>query len=793
MKFTLSWLKDHLDTGASLDEITAKLTGLGLEVEGVENQGANLRPFIVAAITHAEQHPNADRLRVCTVDTGSGMLQVVCGAPNARAGIKVPLARPGDVIPATGKTLTAGNIRGTESQGMLCSGRELGLSDDQDGIMELPETAQVGQSLADALALNDPVIEIAITPNRADCAGVYGVARDLAAGGLGTCKPLDRTHAHNSFTSPVHVHIADEAREACPLFVGRTIRGVTNRESPQWLQDRLRAIGLRPISALVDITNYITFDLGRPLHVFDTGRLQGDLTIRFARDGEELAALNGRTYRLKPHHLVIADEGGVDSLAGVMGGEATGCTAETTSVFLEVALFDPRAVAVAGRDLQITSDARYRFERGLDPAFLRDATEIATRMILDLCGGEASETVSAGHEPHWRRELTLRAERVKTLGGVDIAPERQLRLLETIGCRFEGTTIIPPSWRADIVGEADLVEEILRLNGFDNIPETPLPRRDGTTKPALSSVQKRLAHARRLLAARGLNEAVSFAFMSSATSAKFTAIDPSLILANPISADLDGMRPTILPNLIAAAARNAARGAADIGLFEVGPVFTDKGQSQVAALVRTGDTTARGWTGAAKPVDAFAAKADVMVLLAALGAPDALTVEATAPAWYHPGRSGTVKLGHRPLAYFGEIHPALAAALDCPLPCAMAEVFLDTLPEPKRKGTERPLLALSPFQPVKRDFAFVVVHAVGAEALLKAIRSADKTLITSAEIFDVYTGKGVDEGRKSIAVGSRVPAARGEPDRRTDRGGLACGRHGRGGGDGRGAEDLNVP
>jgi phenylalanyl-tRNA synthetase beta chain len=753
MKFTLSWLKDHLDTKASVEEISEKLTTLGLEVEGVEDQGAALRPFIVGEVKQAEQHPNADRLRVCTVDTGNGTLQIVCGAPNARADIKVAVSRPGDMIPSTGQVLKAGSIRGVESQGMLCSAKELGLSDESDGILELPEDTHAGQSLVEALNLGDPVIEIAVTPNRADCASVYGVARDLAAAGMGTLKPIEVERMHGQFTSPVNVTIADDARTACPLFAGRTIRGLANKPSPPWLQDRLRAIGLRPISALVDVTNYMTHDLGRPLHVFDTGRMQGNLHIRFARSGESLPALNGKTYEMKPNYLVLADDAGVASLGGIMGGEATGCTTDTTDVFLEVALFDPAIVAVAGRELQINSDARYRFERGVDPEFVMDAVEIATKMIVDLCGGEASQVVSVGTVPGTRRELTLREERVRTLGGMDVPADRQLKLLESIGCRFEGTTIIPPSWRGDLTREEDLVEEIMRLEGYDRIPALFLPPLGGKREPAINPAQRRIRQARRLLAARGLHEAITFAFMSSETATRFGGIEDSLKLVNPISVDLDGMRASILPNLVEAAARNAARGLRDVALFEVGAIYARDGQSNVAGLLRCGDAVSRGWRQAGRAAGVFDIKEDVQALLAEIGAPDSLAVEAGGPEWYHPGRSGAFKLGHKVIARFGELHPSVAEAMNCPSPCAIAEIFFDALPEPRRKGTERPALNLSPFQAVSRDFAFVVAGDVPAEAIVKAAKAADKTLIETVDIFDVYTGDGVEQGHKSVAVG----------------------------------------
>ncbi len=752
MKFTLSWLKDHLETNASLEDISNKLTAIGLEVEHIVDPGAALQPFIVAEIIKAEQHPNADRLRVCEVNTGSGTLTIVCGAPNARAGLKTALARPGDIIPSTGQTLKAGTIRGVESQGMLCSEAELGFPETIDGIIELPEAAQAGQKLTDVLTASDPVIEINLTPNRADCASVYGIARDLAASGIGQLKTLRKSVVPGGYDSATTVTIAPEALADCPLFLGRTIRGVTNKPSPAWLQDRLRAIGLKPISALVDLTNYFTFDLGRPLHVFDSGRLNGNLIIRHGNDGEKLEALNGRTYDVKPSHLVIADDSAPVSLAGIMGGEVTGCTDDTTSVFLEVALFRPGIVASVGRELGITSDARYRFERGVDPAFLYDAIELATATIIELCGGEASEVVAAGSEPHWRRELTLRAERTETLGGVAVPVDRQMQILEALGFRFEGTSIIPPSWRADVESEADLVEEVLRIIGYDQIPAIPLPRLVATTKPALTPLQKRPAMARRLLASRGLNEAVTFSFASSQVLQHFEPQVESLKLLNPISAELDAMRTSLLANLVQAVARNEARGQHDASLFEVGPVYRESGQQTVAALVRAGHAVARGWAGAAREAGVFDVKADVLALLAGLDAPQGFSVEATAPAWYHPGRSGTIKLGHKTLACFGELHPRIAKALGCGNRVAVAEVFIDALPEPRQKGTAKPLLALSPYQAVERDFAFVLAKDVSAGALLKAVRDADKTLIADADIFDVYTGKGVDDGQKSVAV-----------------------------------------
>ena len=752
MKFTLSWLKDHLETTATLDEIADKLTSLGLEVEEITDTGAALRPFIVGEIIAAEQHPNADRLRVCTVETGNGTLQIVCGAPNARAGIKVALSRPGDIIPVTGQALKAGVIRDVESQGMMLSEREMNLPEKIDGIIELPLDAPVGASVVEVLGLGDPVIEINLTPNRADCAGVRGIARDLAAGGLGTLKPLPAASVPAAFASPLTVAIADAARADCLWFMGRMIRNVKNVASPDWLQKRLTAIGLRPISALVDITNYFTFDLGRPLHVFDAAKVSGGLRIRHAEPGESLAALNGKTYALKPDYLVIADEHDVESIAGVMGGAASGCSPETTEVFLEVAYFSPSAVAKTGRDLQLPSDARYRFERGVDPAFLPAAVELATRMIIDLCGGEASEVLSAGAEPVWQRRLTLRQERCATLGGVDIPMPRQIQLLEAIGCRFEGTEIIPPSWRADIEGEADLVEEVLRLTGFDQIPAIPLPRTVTITKPAVSFAQKRLLQARRLLATRGLHETVTFSFMSSSMAKAFAAQPEALHLLNPISSDLDVMRGSILPNLLQAAGRNADRGQKNMAFFEVGPIYSENSQQSVAALLRVGDMVLPDWSTPGKLVSVFDAKADVLALLAGLGAPVESLQLGPAPAWYHPGRSASLQLGNRVIAQFGELHPGVLRALDFTQAAVGAEVFLEMLPEAKRKGTEKALLQLAALQSVERDFAFVVDGGIKAEAVLKAVRGADKTLITSVALFDIYAGPGIEPGKKSLAL-----------------------------------------
>ena len=756
MKFTLNWLKDHLDTTASLDEIALTLTRIGLEVEGIEDPAAALSPFVVGEVIAAARHPNADKLQVCQVDIGTGTpVEVVCGAPNARAGLKTAFAAPGSVIPASGEVLKVGAIRGVTSNGMLCSTRELKLGEDHDGIMELPADAVPGAPIAPLLGIDDPVIEINLTPNRADCAGVRGVARDLAAAGIGTLKPLTVEPVPGTFVGKGS--IAVDVPDACPLFLARVIQGVANGPSPAWLQARLTAIGLRPISVLVDITNYFTFDRCRPLHVFDAKRVAGaSLTVRAARDGETFDALNGKTYTLKAGMTVIADTDGIESLGGIMGGMKSSCQPETTNIVLECALFDPRRTAETGRDLQISSDARYRFERGLDPAAVFEGIEAATRMIVDLCGGKASEIIIAGAVPDWKRTIDFRPSRVATLGGVGVPPERQQHILETLGCAIEidGPTfaVTPPSWRADIEGEADLVEEILRIEGYDRIPETPLPRLTAVTQPAVDSAQRRVPWAKRLLASRGLEEAVTWSFMDGKIARLFGTTD-SMELLNPISADLSTMRPSILPNLIQAAARNAARGYPDAALFEVGPVFFEAGQATVATGLRTGNVRGRHWTGKAKAVDLFDAKADALALLASLGV-DAgkLTVDTNAPGWFHPGQAGSLKLGPTVLAIFGTIHPDILDAIGCDGPCVGFTVDLGAVPMPRRKGTERPTLTLSPFQPVRRDFAFLVAETVAADKLIRAVRGADKLIIVDVRLFDVYTGPGVDAGMKSLAV-----------------------------------------
>jgi phenylalanyl-tRNA synthetase beta chain len=762
MKFTLSWLKEHLDTQATLAELRDALTMLGLEVESITNPAEILKGFVVGYVVEAVQHPNADRLRVCRVDTGGGIVQVVCGAPNARTGMKGIFAPTGSYIPGTDMTLKASKIRGEESNGMLCSSRELELGDDHSGIIDLPADAKTGAPAAEALGLDDPVIEIKVTPNRADCLGVHGIARDLAAAGLGTLKPVKADKVIGTYKSPIKWTHGYEPRpdSPCPIVVGRHFRGLKNGPSPDWLQRRLKAIGLRPISALVDITNLVTFDLNRPLHVFDARKIAGDLVMRQAREGEQILALDGKTYTLDPSVAVIADSKGVHGIGGVMGGEDTGVREDTIEIFLEAAYFQPIAIAATGRKLGILSDARYRNERGIDPESCWWGAEVATRLILELCGGETSEVVSSGVMPQWQRSYTLRPDRVKTLTAIDVPAAETAAILGKLGFTVEGSgplkAAVPP-WRPDIVGEADLVEEVTRVWGFDKIPTTSLPRLSPTSRPVRDALQRRVPQARRALGARGLAEAVTWSFLPLKQAERFGGGGADLRLLNSIASELDTMRPSILPNLIDAARRNEARGLADAALFEVGPQYKDatpQGQRTVAAGIRHNMAVPRNWAGPARTVDVFDAKADAMAVLEAIGARvDNMSTQAGAPDWYHPGRSGVIRLGDRVMAQFGELHPEIVAAADLKGPVAAFEVFLDAPPLPKAKPTKaRPPLKLSAFQPVERDFAFIVDADVEAERLVRAARNADRTLITAVRVFDVYAGKGVPGGKKSLAI-----------------------------------------
>lgn len=779
MKFTLGWLRTHLDTEAGLDAITDRLTGIGLELESVTDPGAELAPFRVAHVIEAVQHPNADRLRACMVDAGEGPVSVVCGAPNARTGMKAVFAPPGARIPGTGITLKVGEIRGVVSAGMLLSRREMGLGEEHDGIVELPADAPVGMPYPEYAGIGDPVIEIGVTPNRGDALGVRGVARDLAASGLGTLRRWAPEPVAGAFPSPVRWVIESPA---CPWVLGRTVRGVTNGPSPEWLQRRLLAIGLRPINALVDITNFFCFDLGRPLHVFDADRIAGpDLTMRQGA-GETLRALNGREYVADPADCVIADASGIVSLAGVMGGEGTGCTEATTAVFVECALFDPVAVALTGRRHQLTSDARQRFERGVDPALLPAATEAATRMILELCGGEASEVVAAGAEPAWQRSATMRFERLGTLGGQALPADAAVGALERLGFMVqsrdaERVTVAVPSWRNDVAApivldpapglgaervaaleaacavaepEADLVEEVLRLHGLDAIPPVSLPVAGVVPPGTLTPRQVRAALARRTLAAAGMLECVTFSFVDHATAALFGGGEAALRIGNPIAADLDQMRPTPVATLALAAARNQARGQDENLLFEAGPAFRPEAQETVAAGLLAGHTP-RSPGHPARLRGAVEAKAAVLELLAALGLPmESLSVVAEAPGWYHPGQSGVVRQGPKlVLASFGVLHPGVTATLGL-TGAAAFEVFLDRVPEPKRRKRAAP--ELPAYQPVRRDFAFLVDAGTPAEGALRAARGADRALVSEVRLFDVFQGGAVPEGKVSLGI-----------------------------------------
>lgn len=763
MKFTLSWLKEYLDTTASLDEISQKLTAVGLEVEGIEDPAETLKGFVVGHVVECEKHPDADKLRCLIVDTGTEKLKVVCGAPNARKGMKGVFAPAGSHIPGLNVTLKKTMIRGAESNGMMCSEKELVLSDEHAGIIDLPESVATGSPAADALGLNDPVIEINLTPNRGDCAGIYGIARDLAAAGLGRLKPLPSAAAPAKFKSPVSVTTNDA--QACPLFIGRYIKGVKNGASPKWMQDRMKAVGLRPISALVDITNYLTIALNRPLHVFDADKLKGDIHVRLSKKGETLAALNDKTYTLDDGMTAVCDDSGVLGLGGIIGGTSTAVDGDTKNVYLEVAYFDTVRTAKTGQKLQIDSDARYRFERGIDPAFAATGAEIATNMILDLCGGEASETVTAGAVPDISKTIAYNPQRLKSLGGSDLPEARQKEILAALGFTVSADwKIKTPSWRHDVEGAADIVEEVLRIDGYDNIPVHYVTKAAGEKAGGLSPLQKRVATVRRMLAARGLNETVTWSFMEDSKSDLFGANDTqqkkALTLLNPISADLAVMRPSILPNLIEAAGRSADRGMPDAGLFEIGNIYKSPeaaGQIAVAAGLRSGNAVPRHWSGPARAVDALDAKADAFSILETCGVNIAgVQVTTDAPEWYHPGRSGVLRQGAVILGYFGEIHPAVMAKLKREEASAAFEVLLQNVPQPKKKGPRKELLKPSPFQPVFRDFAFIVDEKVEAEKILRAIRGAERGLIAAVDIFDVYTGKGVEAGKKSVALGVTI-------------------------------------
>jgi phenylalanyl-tRNA synthetase beta chain len=766
----LSWLKDHLETTASLDEILYALTDLGLEVEEVVNPVAKLAPFTIAKVLEATQHPDADRLRVCRVMTDEGEKQIVCGAPNARAGITVVLCKPGDYVPGIDVTLGVGKIRGVESHGMMASERELELSDEHNGIIELA-SGEVGDKFTDWLAANrpavcDPVIEVKITPNRPDALGVRGIARDLAARGLGVLKPLAVPSIKGGFASPVTVQIDAELKaKGCPHFAGRTIRGVKNGPAPEWLQARLKAIGLRPISALVDITNYFTFGLNRPLHVFDVAKVQGGaLRIHAAKGGEAFLALDGKTYTLRAGMMAISDAAVVESLAGIMGGEHSGCTEDTTEVFLESAFWDPITVAATGRALKINSDARYRFERGVDPAFSLPGLDLATQMILDLCGGEASDLAVDGAAPDTTRAYKLNPARVISLVGMDIPEAAQRQTLTALGFTLNGDMATPPSWRPDVLGEADLVEEVARVASLTKLEGKPLRRSvPGVPRPILTPLQVRERTARRTIAALGYNECVTYSFIDEAAAKLFGGGTDAVRVDNPISSEMSHLRPDLLPGLLRAAARNQARGFMDLALAEIGPAFHggEPGEQHLqAAGLLVGASAARDPHGSRRPVDVFDVKADVEAVLTALGAPARVQISRKLAAWFHPGRSGAIGLGPNVMASFGEVHPKVLAEMGVKGPAMAFTVLVANVPYPKVKTPTRPALAISDLQAVDRDFAFVVDKGVEVLTAVNAAQGADKALIESVRVFDQFTGEKAEAqmgaGKKSIALTVRL-------------------------------------
>ena len=765
MKFTLSWLKEHLETAASVDEIAETLTDLGLEVEEVVNPLDTLRGFSLGKVLKAEQHPDADRLRVCQVATDQGEKQIICGAPNAREGITVVVAHPGTYVPGIDTTIQVGKIRGVESHGMMCSEREMELSDEHEGIIELT-SGEVGQSFADWLAEHephkvDPVIEIAITPNRGDALGVHGIARDLAARGLGTLIEPPVEPVAGSFACPVGVSIDEDALEHAPYFAGRVIRGVKNGPSPDWLQKRLKAIGLRPISALVDITNFFTFAWNRPLHVFDAGKVQGDLRVHLAKGGEELLALDERTYRFRQGHVLISDERAVESIAGIMGGEESGVTEETTDVFLESAYWNPVTIALTARDLKINSDAKYRFERGVDPEFTLPGLELATAMVLELCGGEPSEVVVAGEVPRDDRAYRLDAKRIESLVGMSLPEAEQRATLEALGFRLEGDMANPPSWRPDVRGEADLVEEVARIASLTKLEPRPMTRTtQGVARPILTLHQKRERAARRTMAALGYNECVTYSFIDAASAALFGGGGDDTKLENPISSEMSHMRPALLPGLLQAARRNQARGFADLALFEVGAAFhggePDEQHTLVTGLL-VGQTGPRDPHAVRRAVDVFDVKADAEAVLAALGAPAKVQIMRGASEWWHPGRHGMICLGPKKvLGVFGELHPKILREMDVRGPAMALTIWPDEVPAARASGPGRSALDISDLQAVERDFSFVVDADVEAIAVVNAAQAADKALIESVTVFDEFIGGALGEGRKSLAIAVRM-------------------------------------
>jgi phenylalanyl-tRNA synthetase beta chain len=770
MKFTLDWLKDHLETDATLDQILDGLIQLGLEVEGVDDPSEKLKDFTVARVVEAEPHPDADKLRVCKVDTGKGIAQVVCGAPNARAGLIGVFAAPGVYIPGTDFTLGKAKIRGVESMGMLCSERELELSNEHTGIIELPESAagHVGERFVDVMQMADPVIDVSVTPNRPDCLGVRGIARDLAALGLGKLKKEDEGFTGKGrFDGSIGIKLNfDKANaHACPVFAGRYIKGVTNGPSPAWMQKRLRAIGLRPINTLVDVTNYISYDRCRPLHVYDADKVHGDIHARLAKKGESFVALDGKSYGVHPDDCVIADDNRVLGFGGVMGGEESGCTAETVNVFIESAYFDPIRTATTGRRHGIHSDARFRFERGIDPQSVRPGVNLATKMILEFCGGEPGNLLVAGREPDPKTVIAFEPSRVEKLTGLKLKPAEITGPLRKLGFEVEGSgdrlTVTAPTWRPDVHGSADLVEEVIRVAGVDRVPVTPMFRAPGVTKPVMTEGQKRVSRTRRVLAGRGLVEMVNWSFIPRPDAELFGGGQAELELANPISSEMSVMRPSLLAGLMSVARQNVNRGFADLALFEVGQIYRgDAPEDQLIAAsgLRVGTARLSGggrhWDGAVKSVDLFDAKADALAVIAALGLEAAkVQIARGAPDWFHPGRSGVIRLGPKTvLGAFGELHPAALKAMDLAGPACAFEVFIEAIPQSRRKSSARPPLETTDLQAVHRDFAFVLDADVLAGDVVRAAQGAEKTLITAVCVFDVFEGASLGEGKKSLAI-----------------------------------------
>lgn len=765
MKFSLSWLKEHLDTKADINAVADRLNQIGLEVEGIENPAEKLAAFRIAKVLSAAPHPQADKLQVLSVDAGGEPLQVVCGAPNARAGMLGVFGPAGATVPANGMVLKVAAIRGVESNGMMCSIAELELGDDHDGIIELSSDAPVGQVYAEWAGLDDPVIDVSITPNRQDCMGVRGIARDLAAAGLGSLKPLAEVYRMETlvpFDGPDPApSVGTNDPEGCPAFYGQAISGVTNGTSPEWMRSKLKAIGQKPISTLVDITNFISIDLGRPLHVYDRAKIAGPLVARKAKDGEQIDALNGKTYTLDASMTVIADDAMVHDIGGIMGGEHSGVSDTTTDVLIECAYFDPEHIARTGQKLALTSDARQRFERGVDPAFLDDGLAIATKLVLDHCGGSASAIVRAGEPPVAPRNISYDTGHCLRLGGIDVVPSRQQEILESLG--FAVTSdwqVTPPSWRRDVEGSADLVEEVVRILGLDNVPSTALHRTDGVAKPTATPMQKIERKVRRTAAARGLNEAINWSFIPEKEAQAFGVLQQAQaerlwVVANPISEDMKVMRPSLLPGLLSAARRNMDRGADSVRLFEIGRRYLADGERLTAGVVLAGEMTARGWANG-KPVkfDAFDAKAEVLALLAAAGVvTDGLMLMGEAGDHYHLGQSATLRMGPKNiLASFGALHPATAKAFDLDGPVMAAEVYLDAIPAKKSGGFMRSAFTPPVLQAVTRDFAFLVAGDQASGDLVRAIKGCDKDNIVAVRLFDQFSGQGVPEGQKSLAL-----------------------------------------